>query len=195
MSVILLVEIEGRTHSLTLSARPLILGRSKKCNVRFADQLMSSKHCEISLNDHGRVVVKDLNSTNGTFINEVKVEAGHVFIGDILRVGNIQLVIDNDQLTPSERNALTDENVKTRQKFVDLKVKKQEKTKVVADFTQINMARPDDLNDNKTQLLSKEARAKNHPEQKEKSKRKAKIVNKDQTGIFKKLFQGFRKED
>ena len=200
MSVILLVEIEGEVHNLALSHKPLVMGRSKKCNVRFADSLMSSKHCEVSLNDKGRIVVKDLNSTNGTFINDVKVEAGHVFIGDVLRVGNINITIDTSKLTRSEREALSDDNIKTKHRFVDLKEKKPTKTKVIADFTTINMAIPEELRkkaNDKTYVMSgsemkkklaAEAKQRKKNSERAKAKRKEKIVSKDQTGIFKRIF-------
>lgn len=200
MSVILLIEVAGQKHPLSLSLRPLTLGRSKKCNVRFADNLMSSRHCEISLNEHGRVMVKDLNSTNGTFINDIKIEAGYVFLNDVLRVGNINITIDRTKLTPSEREKLVNDEEKVRHRFVDYKEKpKNTKTEVVADFSGFD--NEGTISNDKTFVMNKDeqmkattAMKKQKSGPKSRSKRKEKLASKDKSGIFKKLLKSFKKD-
>jgi pSer/pThr/pTyr-binding forkhead associated (FHA) protein len=52
------------------------------------DARLSRRHARISFDEHGRAVVEDLGSTNGTWINEERLSAPHVCVtGDVLRVG------------------------------------------------------------------------------------------------------------
>lgn len=63
-----------------------IAGRSPQCDITLNDELASRRHC--SFEAHGNeVVVTDLGSANGTFINERQVEQGTARAGDTVRVG------------------------------------------------------------------------------------------------------------
>ena len=53
----------------------------------------SSFHAEI-LFENNSVLVRDLGSTNGTFIDEIRKEEGLITPENVLRLGNVQLVID-----------------------------------------------------------------------------------------------------
>lgn len=70
-----------------------LIGRDDSCNLRPSSPIVSKLHCAILIAD-GAVWVRDLKSTNGTFVNGVKVEdrqlAKH---GDQLRVGPLELEI------------------------------------------------------------------------------------------------------
>jgi len=57
---------------------------------------VSSHHCEIHLRGND-VVVKDLGSTNGTFIAGIQVTEAVVRPGQILRLGNLQMRLEGDQ--------------------------------------------------------------------------------------------------
>ena len=79
---------EGRA----LRLRPGInrIGRSVDTHFQVPDPSVSSVHCEVILSDTG-VVVRDLNSTNGTFINGVPLQEGTVGPGQVLQLGNIEM--------------------------------------------------------------------------------------------------------
>jgi predicted component of type VI protein secretion system len=49
--------------------RTWIVGTDQTCDIRVVDEYVSNRHCEIMVDDHGRVWVEDLGSTNGTWIN------------------------------------------------------------------------------------------------------------------------------
>ena len=53
---------------------PCQIGRGKQATLTLPHHLVSRKHCEISERD-GRLVVCDLGSMNGTYINNHKIEA------------------------------------------------------------------------------------------------------------------------
>ena len=52
-----------------------ILGRSKECNLRIASGQVSRQHCKVLITD-SEVYVKDLGSSNGTFVDGKRVPSG-----------------------------------------------------------------------------------------------------------------------
>ena len=52
-----------------------IIGRSKKeVDIALSLKLLSRKHAELIYYDSKTILIKDLNSRNGTFINKLKIE-------------------------------------------------------------------------------------------------------------------------
>jgi Nif-specific regulatory protein len=64
------------------------------------DKTISRKHCVIELTD-GRAEVADLESHNGTFVNGIPVSKRSLEHGDILRVGQCELVFLTREDTPT----------------------------------------------------------------------------------------------
>lgn len=90
--VVLTQSMAGR--SCELAAERTTIGRVEDNAFQIAEPSVSSRHCEILLRGSD-VVVKDLNSTNGTFINGEKVTAEAVLKpGQTLRLGNIDLRLE-----------------------------------------------------------------------------------------------------
>jgi two-component system cell cycle response regulator len=65
---------------------PLIIGRSSDCAVHVLDDSVSRKHCKIMTSEKN-IVVMDLKSTNGTYVNSTAVSVRHLKNGDIIQVG------------------------------------------------------------------------------------------------------------
>jgi pSer/pThr/pTyr-binding forkhead associated (FHA) protein len=77
-------------------------GRDKGVDLQINNDAISRKHCVIATSQN-EVVVRDLNSRNGTFVNEERVSGEAVLLnGDILRVGTKQfeLVIEQSVSKP-----------------------------------------------------------------------------------------------
>jgi pSer/pThr/pTyr-binding forkhead associated (FHA) protein len=70
------------------------LGRNPTNDFRVADASISSFHCEVSLNPDNSLHVRDLASTNGTFINGVQVSEGAVRPGQTLRLGTVEFALE-----------------------------------------------------------------------------------------------------
>lgn len=123
MPVILIVRPKsGPVNTLTISSKPVILGRSSSCTLKVSDDLISSKHLAIKLNTVGEVLVKDLETTNGTYLNGMQVRQDKLYIGDELKIGETVLSIDPSELTAKEKKTLTREGDPAQGlKFVDLK--------------------------------------------------------------------------
>jgi len=75
----------GARYALTDS--PVVLGRGNDCDIRINDHSVSRRHARIQPGIDGYYAV-DLQSTNGTFINNVGVSIRKLNDGDYLRVGN-----------------------------------------------------------------------------------------------------------
>ena len=81
----------GRQIECTIY-KSAIWGRSKEmCDVSFDDPRISKQHCVFEVRECG-VVLSDLNSHNGTYVNGIKIPAEHLLhVGDTLQLGNIVL--------------------------------------------------------------------------------------------------------
>ena len=68
------------------------VGRAPRADFILDAALVSRLHCRLTANDSG-VEVVDLKSTNGTFVNDKRVQKATVAAGDRLRVGRVELEI------------------------------------------------------------------------------------------------------
>lgn len=69
-------------------ARPTTtIGRSNTCEVVITDPLVSRQHCQILLG-MGGINLRDLGSTNGTFLNGVRVTESPIRNQDVISVGS-----------------------------------------------------------------------------------------------------------
>jgi len=92
--VILSQGMTGRSHELKVDKTTI--GRVDDNTFPIAESSVSSHHCEILLRGSD-VIVNDLNSTNGTFINGDKVTGEAVLKpGQVLRLGQIELRLEVD---------------------------------------------------------------------------------------------------
>src|SRR4051794_6691822 len=71
----------------TLGDSIVILGRDDECQIRIEDDSASRRHASLQPEPDGYQVV-DLGSTNGTFVNNVRVAHYKLADGDYLRIGN-----------------------------------------------------------------------------------------------------------
>jgi hypothetical protein len=67
-----------------------LIGRSEECDVFLVDPSVSRTHAIVEVVD-GEPNVRDLGSTNGTFVNGTRVESSALRSGDELRFGNTQM--------------------------------------------------------------------------------------------------------
>ncbi len=70
------------------------LGRSPANDFAIDDPTVSARHCEIALDDKG-IRVHDCDSTNGTYIDGQPVSDGRLVAGQVLRLGEIELLVES----------------------------------------------------------------------------------------------------
>lgn len=101
--VVLSAGMTGRTQELKVDKTTI--GRLEDNTFQIAEASVSSHHCEVLLRGSD-VVVRDLNSTNGTFINGEKVTEKVMKPGQILRLGQIELRLETDAPAASAKKHL-----------------------------------------------------------------------------------------
>jgi pSer/pThr/pTyr-binding forkhead associated (FHA) protein len=80
----------GRDASIDVVPEGVFLGRGADCAVRTDDAMVSRKNCKIALAG-GRWMVEDLGSSNGTFVNEVRIQKQALNHADVVRCGTLQV--------------------------------------------------------------------------------------------------------
>lgn len=94
MEIQLLV-LAGRTTSreITLRRFPMTVGRHRESQLRITSRLVSRRHCRFD-DQAGLLLVTDLNSSNGTYVNGTKIEEPTLLHpGDTLEVGPISFEV------------------------------------------------------------------------------------------------------
>jgi hypothetical protein len=81
------LEIEVR---LPVNAETLTVGRSRECDVVLGEETVSRFHAELR-HDDDAWVVRDLDSTNGTWLNGSRVREARVSRGDVLALGGLRV--------------------------------------------------------------------------------------------------------
>jgi len=89
---------KGRTYEITDA--PLTVGREETQTIQILDQGVSRAHAEVFRLGE-MCLVRDLNSTNGTYVNDVKVLEETLKSGDELLIGTTVLVFEDKP--PSQR--------------------------------------------------------------------------------------------
>ncbi len=77
-------EYLGRRYSI--EDRPLIIGRSPDSDIQMTDDCVSRVHCRVTPANNG-IIISDLDSTNGTYIDGVSVTARPLRDGDRIKIG------------------------------------------------------------------------------------------------------------
>src|SRR5450631_3329072 len=73
------------THDL-----PITIGRSAEFNtVVIEDRIISRQHARLELEGH-HLVISDLNSANGTYVNQKRIQRLALKAGDLIRIGPYQ---------------------------------------------------------------------------------------------------------
>ena len=115
-----LVAISGLLKGTAWRAKdgPLLLGRDASNQVRTSDAAVSRKHCSVTEVGSG-FEIEDLNSHNGTFVNETKVSRKAIKHGDRIRIGASEFVFltgpDDDDTGTFAAKSSTDSALKTMQ--------------------------------------------------------------------------------
>ena len=67
-----------------------MIGRSSGCQLVLADHTVSRRHAELFTED-GRWLLRDLDSSNGTWLNGRRIVEAEVRPGDVLHLGGCRL--------------------------------------------------------------------------------------------------------
>jgi len=103
--VVLSEGLTGRSHEL--KAEKTTVGRVEDNTFQIPDPSVSSHHCQVILRGND-VVIRDLNSTNGTFINGQQITEATLKPSQILRLGQVEVRMEGDQTSSAQRKMTLD---------------------------------------------------------------------------------------
>ncbi len=91
----------GKTYPLRGTT---VFGRHADCDIRINDEGISRRHAEIVVTPEG-LLVRDLDSSNGTFVNGERVKEHALKVGDEVRFDSLRFLIQNPAMPEKNSNA------------------------------------------------------------------------------------------
>ncbi|MEM6363332.1 MAG: FHA domain-containing protein [Planctomycetota bacterium] len=110
---------EGK--SIDVSGERFLIGRSDSCQLRPKSESVSRKHCILAVKD-GRVLLQDLKSRNGTFVNDKRLPPDKAKIlksGDSLRVGKLTFTVEIEHGLQAAKKPVVENVADAAQRTVD----------------------------------------------------------------------------
>jgi pSer/pThr/pTyr-binding forkhead associated (FHA) protein len=92
---LVLINSDGSQREVALKKARVIIGRQADATMRLPDPNVSRQHCELQL-DAGRPVLKDLGSSNGTYVNRRRISQTELSAGDTISIGPFLFVVKID---------------------------------------------------------------------------------------------------
>ncbi|MEH7115070.1 type VII secretion protein EssC [Neobacillus niacini] len=92
---------EGRNEFTRhmVSADVIKIGRAKDNEICFTDKLVSSSHCSIVYDGKGPAVIRDHNSSNGTYVNGERIKEKVLAIGDVISIMGLRIIFNGQLLS------------------------------------------------------------------------------------------------
>ena len=87
---------ESPTFKLKVKKVTNVVGRDGTCDVYVESNQVSRRHCLLQVTERG-ILVKDLESTNGTFVNGTPMIDGYINEGDRLSLGTYVMTLYRDK--------------------------------------------------------------------------------------------------
>jgi hypothetical protein len=99
-----LIVNDGQRERELLLVGTIVVGRDPACDVsEDGDSLLSRRHTEFVAGPDG-VLVRDLGSRNGTFVNGVRIAEGPIRAGDVVHIGHLRVrYVEGDAPPAPER--------------------------------------------------------------------------------------------
>jgi len=97
---LVMFKADGTRRDFSVRGDRMTIGRKNSCDLRIPLSSVSRQHCEVRLEGDG-VSIHDLGSSNGTFVNEERVQQETLRPGDAVVVGPVvfTVVIDGQPET------------------------------------------------------------------------------------------------
>src|SRR5882762_1259538 len=90
----LLLKFEGAVlKEVPLGTRPVTIGRSPDNDIPIDNLAVSNYHARVYV-EAGSLVIEDLGSLNGSFLNDIRVERAMLKDGDAILIGKHQIFVD-----------------------------------------------------------------------------------------------------
>src|SRR5688572_24324051 len=98
MYKIVVISGPNRGTSYPLQAGEVIVGRQSSSSIALSSSKVSKQHCAIQVQGED-ILLRDLGSSNGTFVNGVLTKAKKLKLGDRISIGEfvLEVVLQKDQ--------------------------------------------------------------------------------------------------
>ena len=124
---------DGR--EIKIAVPRFIIGRGETAHLRPSSDLVSREHSSLEVREDGTVLVSDLESRNGTFVNGEQLEAPHVAnSGDTLRVGKLQFEIIIDPVKAGTKKPKVNDVIEAATRTADAGKKKMSLEDSITDW-------------------------------------------------------------
>ena len=120
MAIYLQIIENNKAQHVRIGARPIFIGRSSKCHITINDNMVSGKHIAIKINSDSHVVIKDLDTTNGTYLNGNKIDESLLYLDDFIQVGLVKMSLVPKEMTSQELKVHQRDFERTNVTFVKL---------------------------------------------------------------------------
>lgn len=94
-AMLVLVKSDGSMREVPVRRERLLIGREKKCDVRIAVPEVSREHAEVRV-EQEQVLIRDMGSSNGTYVNRNRVQQTELKAGDLVAIGPAVFVVRVD---------------------------------------------------------------------------------------------------
>jgi pSer/pThr/pTyr-binding forkhead associated (FHA) protein len=102
MAKLTLMFEEKTVKEVPVGARPVGIGRSPDNDLPVDNLAVSNYHARVYV-EAGRLVVEDLDSLNGTFVNDMRVERATLHDGDSIHIGKHHIKVNATADTPLQQ--------------------------------------------------------------------------------------------
>jgi len=101
MAMLTLMYGEKIVKEVAVGRRPIGIGRAPDNELPVDNPAVSNYHAKIYA-EAGKLVVEDLNSLNGTFVNDLRIERAALHDGDQIHVGKHHIKVDTSGVLPQD---------------------------------------------------------------------------------------------
>jgi EAL domain-containing protein (putative c-di-GMP-specific phosphodiesterase class I) len=107
-----------REWLVSIDSFPFIIGRADNCDLKLIDKRISRHHTEIRMSGD-LLWIRDLESTNGSFVNDTKIEHAEMLeLDDIIAIGGYKFQVQEDNeftLSTVDETIATTRSVDTKE--------------------------------------------------------------------------------
>ena len=89
---LVLLKVGGINKAFSLPSSVTIVGRRQDCDLCVPLMVISRRHCSLNM-DEGKLSIRDLGSSNGTFVNGQQIDETDLSPGDKVTIGPLNFIV------------------------------------------------------------------------------------------------------
>lgn len=101
-----IVSSDGKNELFELGEREILIGRSPRCDIHLASESVSRRHSRVTFRNE-EYFIEDLNSTNGLYVNGIKVEKCVLRNNDQIEIGG-EKILFNEERTLQKKDGIAE---------------------------------------------------------------------------------------